>query len=217
MTFQEEARSLIKSHLWSATQRWVLREGCSSADYRREQAQIRRLHEIEVALGEDQVKALWAEVRAEIRSQLAEQVKPVLEPEVIDGWLRGTPVKRSSLLQDWPEEEVRLALSYIWHMKLAESSGPIDWSDSAVSFSRDFLKNDGGMIFEASANIRTLARTIKILRDHVTSAGPTADPVKRRTMQRLLRAANELNLLDACRLLLTTAGQEGQETAKDDG
>ena len=216
MSLEQEARTLVERHLWTSTQRWVLSEGCSSSDHRREEAAMGRLKQISITLGEGRVKAIWAEVRAGIRSKMAEAATPFLPPEVIAGWLAGRSEDNADD-RDSLEAQVKNALRAAWHAKNAAGAAvedATDWSDSAVSFSKDFLKNGGGGVFEVSANVRTLARTIQILRGHVTSAGSAADPVKRRTLRRLLRAVEELNLLDACRLLLTVAGREGGETPK---
>lgn len=78
----------------------------------------------------------------------------------------------------------------------------VDWSDSAVGFAEGYLENDGGEIFEISGETRTMARTMIILSQHITSRAEAADPVKRQLLLDLLEQCEELRLIDACQFFL---------------
>jgi hypothetical protein len=80
----------------------------------------------------------------------------------------------------------------------------VDWSDTAVDYASDYLKNDGGEIFGISAETRTLAKTIKILSRYVQSTAESAAPEKKRLLLLLLDKVEELNLIDACQFFLRT-------------
>ncbi len=137
MTLEQEATKLITTHLWTDTQRWVFGDGCSSSDYYREQAAMRRLNEIAVVLEEGRVRAFWSEIRGGIRAMMAEDAGRVLPTDVINKWLADDAPNDPSpeeidkcltdLLEgtlqppDGPEEQVRIALNNIWRERLRSS------------------------------------------------------------------------------------------------
>jgi hypothetical protein len=134
MTLEQEATELITTYLWTDTKRWVFGDGCSSSDYHREQAAMRRLNEIAVVLGEGRVRAIWSETRAVIRAMMAEDAGRVLATDVIKKWLADdapddpSPEEIDKCLADFlggtlkppdgPDEQVRIALNNIWRVRL---------------------------------------------------------------------------------------------------
>jgi hypothetical protein len=118
MNLEQEARTLMKNYLWTDTTRWVLGEGCSSSEYRREQAQLKRLGEIAGTLGEERVREIWEEVRADIRSDMASAAEQVMEAEVIRSWLNEPGTDTTAADHALVQEEIRLALRCLWAERL---------------------------------------------------------------------------------------------------
>lgn len=108
MDIDDAARTLIRNQFWFAIQRWVLGEGCASANFRPQFG----LEEIEANLGSARMQVLTESVRTEIVSRLAEQVraKNILPDEVLDNWVQTG--------NDTSDHLVQRALNGIWLLKL---------------------------------------------------------------------------------------------------
>ncbi len=86
-----------------------------------------------------------------------------------------------------------------------------DMVPQAIEFGRGYLERDAGDMFAVSAEARTIAKTITILARSVR-AGAAPSGEERWLLARLLEAAEELNLVEACQLLVnavTRARSEG--------
>jgi hypothetical protein len=71
----------------------------------------------------------------------------------------------------------------------------------AVRSARGYLSRDAGDIFAVSAEARTLAKTIDVLNRWAASEGPSAAEEKR-LADLILEVAEELDLVEACQLLI---------------
>lgn len=103
---EDEVSEVVRKYLWYHTEVWALEEGIDSVSYGVCQKQLGRLEEIAEVIGLDRVRAIWAETRATCRAEIAEMVRGVVRPDVIEDWLDGRKSTRPAV----PLEEV----SYEW-------------------------------------------------------------------------------------------------------
>ena len=103
---EEEVRQTVRSYLWSDTARWALREGTATFEWRYGEGQLDRLAEIAEVIGQERVRELWAEVRREVREEMAEMARLVAPDSVVEEWLRSD----TDSVIDWAALEPSLFL-----------------------------------------------------------------------------------------------------------
>ncbi len=108
LALEEQARQIVWDYLWVDTEVWALHEGIGNHDWKIRQEKLRRLDEVAGVLGEDRVRAIWADVRDEIRREMADMAREVVPHDVVADWLAGRMSARPAIppefvTYEWPD------------------------------------------------------------------------------------------------------------------